>query len=183
MSRIRQIKPSWFLDKDLHRGASADAREFYIGLWMLADDAGWMVWDVERIAAELYPYEALRRRERNVTKWSETLATLDSESPHLQIFDCGHACVPKMAAHQRIAGKVSVGIRDKHREMCRGMGSQLRLTMATERGEPKVATDSHGRVGNGKERNGSALAPEGDGAARSEFREKVSLAVALGGKP
>ena len=38
--RIRQIKPSWWLDKDLQTRLSADAREFYIGLWMLADDAG-----------------------------------------------------------------------------------------------------------------------------------------------
>ena len=31
MSRIRQIKPSWFLDKELRRGTTADAREFYVG--------------------------------------------------------------------------------------------------------------------------------------------------------
>ena len=38
--RIRQIKPGWWLDKELRRGLSADAREFFIGLWMLADDDG-----------------------------------------------------------------------------------------------------------------------------------------------
>ena len=64
MSRIRQIKPSWFLDKDLRRGTTADAREFYIGLWMLADDAGYLEWDPERIGAELYPFDPIAKRER-----------------------------------------------------------------------------------------------------------------------
>ena len=176
--RIRQIKPSWFLDKELRKGVSAEAREFYVGLWMIADDAGWFVWDAERIAAELYPYGGTAARERNVVKWAESLMALSPASPHLVVYSCGHALVQKMPGHQRIAGKVSVGVRDKHRDGCREVVSQLSLTVATTPGEPTMATDSHGRVGkevgNGTERNGTSreATPHGGGPA-SEFQARV----------
>ena len=189
MSRIRQIKPSWFLEKELRRGTSADAREFYIGLWMLADDDGWLVWDEERIAAELYPFDPIRRRETNVAKWASQLERLNADAAHLVVYDCGHAVVPKMAPHQRIAGTRTVSVHKKHVDSCRGVRSRLSLQVATEALEPDVATRSHGtsegRVGNGKERNGTsreATPPDG-GLAESEFQERVPRLVALGGKP
>lgn len=176
MSRIRQIKPSWFLDKELRRGTTADAREFYIGLWMLADDAGYLRWDVERIAAELYPYDGVARRERLVSTWSASLETLNPTEPHLVIYTCGHGRVPKMPAHQRIAGKQSVGVKDEHLS-CRDAVSRRRLPVAIEGGEPKSATDSPGREpGSGTVGNGRVLDPrkrEDDGKV-SEFRQKVS---------
>lgn len=167
MSRIRQIKPSWWLDKNLRRNTSADAREFYIGLWQLADDAGILEWDVERIGAELYPYDAVSRRERNVAKWADALAAVQPESPHLVVWTCGHAAVPKMPGHQRIAGKQTFTLRDRHRE-CR----------SPSRREPPSATDSHGigRVGEGTERVGRVGAParEPDGSgAPTEFQLRV----------
>lgn len=144
MSRIRQIKPSWWLDKELHTRLTADVREFYIGLWQLADDAGWFEWDAVRIGAELYPYSGTAKRERNVATWTIALEKLQPEAPHLVRYTCGHAVVPKMPDHQRIAGKQTFTNRDKHRE-CRGVS----------RCEPKSATDSPGRVGNGRESNGT----------------------------
>jgi hypothetical protein len=177
MSRIRQIKPSWFLDKELRRGTSADAREFYIGLWMLADDGGYLTWDIERIAAELYPYDGVSRRERLVETWADSLATLNAEEPHLILYSCGHASVPKMPAHQRIAGKRSIGIKEAH-GLCRSSVRLNRLPIdksATGAGEPIVATDSHGRE-QGRERNGTVGVVE----TPSEFSTKVPRAVALG---
>lgn len=183
MSRIRQIKPSWFLDKDLRRGTTADAREFYIGLWMVADDAGYLVWDVVRLGAELYPFDPITRRERNVEKWAAVLEHLDPSDPHLIVWTCGHARVPKMPAHQRIAGKQSFAVAVVHAgdeatrtpppERCRTASSRLRLPEASD--SPGI-----GRVGNGternvEERNGSASAPSPDGgAARSTFDEQMS---------
>ena len=173
MSRIRQIKPSWFLDKELRRGTSADAREFYIGLWMLADDGGYLNWDVERIAAELYPYDGVSRRERQVCRFSESLETLNAEEPHLIVYTCGHARVPKMPAHQRIAGKQSVGVAEAHRT-CRDAVSRKRLTVAIEGCEPTLATDSPGRE-QGRERNGTVEVLD----APSEFRRKVPRPVTV----
>ena len=182
MSRIRQIKPSWFLDKELRKGTSAEAREFYIGLWMLADDDGWLVWDEERIAAELYPFDPIARRERNVAKWAGQLEHLNEKAAHLVVYDCGHGTVPKMAAHQRIAGNRTTSTHRKHQETCRGARSRVALQVATEDLETPSATGSHGRelggVGNGTVRNGtgSAREPAPSGAARSEFEDQIAAA-------
>jgi hypothetical protein len=172
VSRIRQIKPSWFLDKELRRGTSADAREFYIGLWMLADDGGYLTWDIERIAAELYPYDGVSRRERLVASWADSLETLNAEEPHLVIYSCGHGRVPKMPAHQRIAGKQSVGVWEAHKS-CRNAVSRRRLTVAIGVGEPTMATDSPGRE-IGTERNGTVV------VGATEFQTKVPRDKALG---
>jgi hypothetical protein len=186
VSRIRQIKPSWFLDKELRRGTSADAREFYIGLWILADDAGYLVWDTERIGAELYPFDAIRTRERHVEKWAGELETLNVESPHLIVWDCGHGRVPKMPDHQRIAGTQSFVVAKRHREECRDVRSRLSLPVATTDLEPQVASRSHGigRVGNGKERNGTVGTGAGaqDAPRPSEWQQKVPRATALPAK-
>lgn len=179
MARIRQIKPSWFLDKDLRRGTTADAREFYIGLWMLADDDGWIAWDTERIGAELYPYDAVSRRERNVERWAGVLETLDPADPHLVVYDCGHGNVPKMPGHQRNAGKVTRSTHEAHLRTCRVAVSRLRLLVANSTGEPTSATDSHGRVGK-EERNGTVGKGTGsagarpEGAPASEFRDAMA---------
>lgn len=190
--RIRQIKPSWFLDKELRRGVTADAREFYIGLWMVADDAGWIVWDVERIAAELYPYGSEKRREQNVAKWADALERLDPDEPHLVVWTCGHARVPKMPGHQRIAGKQAFTVARVHvgepgstpPRSCREAVSRIRLSIATP-GEPLMATDdSPGRVGkevgNGTVGNGSSAGAR-DGAP-TEFQRRVDRQAALGQK-
>jgi hypothetical protein len=182
MSRIRQIKPSWFLDKQLRQGTSADAREFYIGLWMLADDAGYLVWDVERIGAELYPFDPIARRERNVGKWADVLERLSPDEPHLIVWDCGHARVPKMPGHQRISGTQAHGVMKAHRgepdklirparEACETARSRLALQVAT----PEQATRSHGREP-GRERNGTvSTAPERapEGASGGSLKERA----------
>jgi hypothetical protein len=58
--RVRLIRPAYWTDTDLHTRLTADQREFYVGLWMLADDDGYVSWDVDRVGAELYPYRPLR---------------------------------------------------------------------------------------------------------------------------
>lgn len=189
MSRIRQIKPSWFLDKDLRKGTTAECREFYIGLWMLADDAGYLVWNVERIGAELYPYEPIARRERNVEKWASVLERLDIEEPHLIVWDCRHARVPKMPGHQRIAGNQTFSVKVVHAGQegvrppatgCVRARSRLSLQVATEAESLDVATRSPGigRVGNGTVRNGSGSAsaptPDGGAARSDEFTERMA---------
>ena len=102
--RIRQIKPEWWDDKALHTRLSADCREFYIGLWHNADDAGWLRWDLDAIAATLYPFKTMRVRERQVRSWASEIQHLDTTRPHLVIHSCGrHAQLPKMPGHQVVA--------------------------------------------------------------------------------
>jgi hypothetical protein len=97
--RIRQIKPEFWKDAKV-ADLSEGARLFFIGTWQLADDAGWIRWDVANIAAELYPFEGRAARERRVRRHAEALAALG----RLHLHDCGHAQVPKMPSHQHLAG-------------------------------------------------------------------------------
>ena len=46
----------YWSDSDLFLKLDAGEREVYIGLWMLADDAGWMPRDIPAIAAAMYRY-------------------------------------------------------------------------------------------------------------------------------
>lgn len=97
--RIRQVKPEFWKDARMAE-LSEGTRLFYIGSWQLADDAGWIRWDVANIAAELYPFEVRKARENRVNRYSQSLVA----QKRLHIHDCGHAQVPKMASHQHLAG-------------------------------------------------------------------------------
>jgi len=97
--RIRQIKPEFWKDAKL-ASLTEGARLFFVGTWSLADDAGWLRWQVEEIGAELYPFESRRMRERRVVKHGEALAAIG----RLHLHDCSHAQIPKMPAHQHLAG-------------------------------------------------------------------------------
>lgn len=97
--RIRQIKPEFWKDAKLAT-LTEGARLFFVGTWSLADDAGWLRWSIAEIAAELYPFESRRMRERRVEKHGEALAAIG----RLHLHDCGHAVIPKMPAHQHLAG-------------------------------------------------------------------------------
>ena len=164
--RIRQIKPSWWLDKDLRTRLDANAREFYIGLWMLADDDGWLDWDVTRIAAELYPYgvngaslfahDPIEAREQAVADWAQALVALCPNSPHLVILDCGHARVPKIVLHQRFGGRAVYTVKDAHARAC----ARLR------------ADAPGGTVGNGI---GTVGGGARDGAPREKTLEELGV--------
>lgn len=112
--RIRQIKPDYWLDRDLHTRLTPAQREFYIALWMLADDAGYLVWDLPTIAAQVYPWRSRKRREADASTYVAALKALDTDDPHLVVFDCGHALVPKLVRHQKFGGRPVYTHRDSH---------------------------------------------------------------------
>lgn len=93
--RVRMIRPAYWTDADLHTRLTAEVREFYIGLWMLADDAGYVAWDVDRVGAELYPYRPLDERRAFLPKWVGELGA------HLVILPCGqHIVIPSLSRYQ-----------------------------------------------------------------------------------
>lgn len=177
--RIRQIKPGWWLDKELRRSLPAAAREYYIGLWMLADDAGWIDWDPERIAAELYPYgvdvvgtlfagDPIAAREEAVETWTAQLVALSPSDPHLVILDCGHAQLPKLTAHQRFGGRPVYTVREAHARGCARMRADARPGSARGNGI--------GTVGKG---NGTVVTT-GETPATTEPTEPTGLKARLG---
>lgn len=107
--RIRQIKPAFWTDSTL-AAVSYPARLFYIGLWNVADDSGWIEWSPPAIGATLFPYETPRRREKLMATWTASLV----EVGRLTVLECGCACVPTMPRHQRITGKQSFFARERH---------------------------------------------------------------------
>jgi len=95
--RVRMIRPAYWTDADLHTRLTAEQREFYIGLWMLSDDAGYVEWDPVRIGADLYPYRGLAWRTRRITEWVGVLRE------HVVMLPCGkHLVVPNLEKHQNV---------------------------------------------------------------------------------
>ena len=108
--RIRQVRPEFFTDAvTAHLPAAVQVT--YVGLWCVADDAGWLAWDVAQIGALLYPYKSVHGREKAVTHAGEVLA----EAGRLALLDCGCAHIPTLPDHQRIGGNKSFPARDSHR--------------------------------------------------------------------
>ncbi len=107
--RIRQVRPEFWTDETL--AALPDpVRLFYIGLWNVADDAGWMEWRVPRIGAVLYPYRNAASRERSIASWSKALEA----AGRLIIHDCGCAEIPTLSRHQRVTGRQSFTALEGH---------------------------------------------------------------------
>jgi hypothetical protein len=108
--RIRAVRPDFWQDDTL--GHLADAvRLFYIGLWCVADDAGWLEWKPSQLGASLYPYRTAHRREREIEAWGDVLV----QTARIIRYPCGCAFIPTLTKHQRAGGNPSYQYRDKHK--------------------------------------------------------------------
>lgn len=154
--RIRQVKPAFWTDARVAALPPA-ARLFYIGLWMQADDAGWLRWDASQVANELYGYESRKRRERDV----EAFLALLVDAGRVVRYECGHVQIPTLTDHQHLS-VASKQVRTFQREH-----ADCTPTPADARGNPPLPSrkgKGEGHVnggGNGTEREG-----HGKGSAR-----------------
>lgn len=133
--RIRQVRPEFWADETM-AGLSPAVRLFYIGLWNIADDAGWIEWRIPRIGAVLFPYETVRRRTRDIESWAIAL----TDAGRLVLYPCGCAQVPTLSRHQRVTGKQSFTALEAHNKHLSLIGKQSPLS-----GSPVT-------LGNGTER-------------------------------
>lgn len=160
--RIRQVKPAFWGDS-LMASLPEGTRLFYIGLWMLADDAGWIDWDLAEVGHELYGYESRPKREHRVEKM---LGVLESHG-RVVVHPCGHVEVPRIKEHQHLAGqeKQVRTVLNEHLKGCLPQGP------ANPRDDPRTSASK----GNGKymEGEGRARAPEG-AAPRGDLREGLT---------
>jgi hypothetical protein len=108
--RIRAVRPDFWQDDTLGH-LSDSVRLFYIGLWCVADDAGWLEWKPAQLGASLYPYRTATRRERDIEAWGDVLLQAGRIIRH----PCGCARIPTLTKHQRAGGNPSYQFRDKHR--------------------------------------------------------------------
>jgi hypothetical protein len=180
--RIRQVKPAFWTDPRVAALPPA-ARLFYIGLWMEADDAGWLRWDVPQIANELYGYESRRRRERDVESYMALLV----DANRVVIHPCGHVEIPTMTNHQHLSVQ-SKQVKTFWREHAGCIDSPANTrgdppTPVETRASPAVKVNVKGK-GNGDGKvnvNGKgsapAKAPDGAGAITNEENLEPFLRV------
>lgn len=74
--RGRYLMREYWSDSDLFLKLSADERECYQGLWMVADDHGWAPRDIPAIAAAIYHYVDRTPREEWVREVLDRLRDL-----------------------------------------------------------------------------------------------------------
>lgn len=154
--RIRSVRPDFWQDDTLGHLSDA-ARLFYIGLWCVADDAGWLEWKPAQIGAALYPYRNAAARVRSIEGWGETLV----DAGRVVRYPCGCAHIPTLPKHQRTGGNPSYQYRDKHRyHTSTEQSGQVRRDTPQEEGEGE-----RGEGGRGSARARDA-APRGDWEAK-----------------
>lgn len=126
------MRPEFFTDAIVSR-LTPDVRLTYIGLWCVADDAGWMTWDVPQIAAQLYPYESVRVREKRVDRAGTALLA----SGRMVTHECGCAQIPRLPDHQKIGGNRSLKSLQTH---------EVHTRMAVSARDGRVGNGSEGRL-------------------------------------
>lgn len=135
--RIRQVKPSFWGDAKI-ASLPHDARLFYIGLWMLADDDGWLRWDVAEIGQQLYGFEDRAAREQQIAVMADALS--QALPGKVTFYDCGHAELPRLAVHQHLAGSTRrvTTVHTEHSRDCPQIPATPRPVLVSE-GEVMVS--------------------------------------------
>ncbi len=90
------LKREYFSDYEFQTELNATQREVFMGLWQLADDAGWLDWEPEQIAAHIFRYEG-----RTGVSLLKQAAERLKETGRLRVLACGHANLPRGAGHSR----------------------------------------------------------------------------------
>lgn len=108
--RGRYLMREYWEDSDLFLRLDADTREFYQGLWMLADDAGWMPRDVPAIAAALYRFENRHERETTAVSRLARLRDLGKIVSHRCCIE-----VPAVPRYPRPGNKSNVHLNEHQR--------------------------------------------------------------------
>jgi len=150
--RIRQIKPAFWGDSKIAE-LPEPTRLFYVGLWMIADDAGWLRWDAVEVSRDLYGYDGRARRERRVAAMFTALV----EAGRVTLHPCGHAQIPTMPEHQHLAAldkQVRTVLKDHSRECHPETREDPRKPAETRLGKERVMVGE----GNGSSWKGSAAA-------------------------
>ena len=157
------IRPSYWTDSDLHTRLSAEQREFYIGLRMLADDEGYVSWDPSRVGAELYPYRSPAWRSKRLASWLEALGP-----DHARLLECGrHVVIPNLPRYQS-PPRPSSQIRREH-DSCR----RRHMAPSAASGDQVAPAQSKGVEEKGRGLNWGAA-----GADQDESEFAVGMAAA-----
>lgn len=148
----RMIRPEFFSDSVM-AALPIETRMTFIGLWCLADDAGYFRWQPPEIAATIYVYETPTIREPMVLRDLDLLL----EHDRVRLLSCNrHGLVPSLPKYRFKSGRQTLFVRDEHSNCnlwkhseVRGMPSGLPEGMpdgrlATTQVTTQVTTQSEG---------------------------------------
>ena len=162
--RARLVRPD-FWDDSLVAQLPDSVRLFYIGLWCVADDAGYMEWDFAKIGAVLMPYRAVAARERLAAKYGAALVDADER---VRVLECGkHAVIPSLVRHRIAGGNKSERTREAH-ERCRYV--QVR-TQSTDKSRSESLSPSSSESVSG--RRGALVSPFGERMAANGLKGEL----------
>lgn len=155
--RIRQIKPAFWTDKVI-AAMPPRTRLTYIALWQMADDAGWIAWEVEQAGAEILPYETPKMRERWLTQDLERLIDAGRVVRH----ECGHLEIPTLRKHQHPPARLTLSVLNAHQRECSRMFADVR---------------------SGRDREGIGKGEGREGSLREKIDIRPDVAARLGIEP
>lgn len=90
------LKREYFSDFEFQTKLTAEQREVYMGLWQLADDAGWLDWHPEQIAAHIFRFSGA-----DGPRLLEAAAEALKATGRLKVLACRHASLPRGEGHAR----------------------------------------------------------------------------------
>jgi hypothetical protein len=170
--RGRYLMREYWSDSDLFTKLTADEREFYQGLWMLADDDGWLPRDIVGIGGAIFQYLDRKPREALVT---ERLATLARMGKVRSLRCC--LFLPTVPRYPR-AGKKTTVHHDAHRTHSNRSGQKTKPIQTDLKG---IQTDLNpSPVPSSSLPDVAPARPPGGGAARGSLGDAL---LAAGMKP
>lgn len=166
------MKPAYYTDSVT--GVLSDStRFFYLSLWGIADDAGWLTRNIPEIGAAVWMFHPRAGRERKTAARLAELVALGRVIEH----PCGHLEIPTMPGHQHLAGTT--------RQVRTTFNQHLReCVSAHPREDPRVPAETRlvkerkGEERLGKERVGytapaGAIKHTNDDGTTTEFSSRV----------
>lgn len=118
--RGRYLMREFWSDSDLFLKLTAEEREIYKGLWMLADDAGWMPRDIEAIGANLCQYEDRAPRAAKIRSALERLRDIGK----VESLRCGCLHLPAVEAYPRAGNRAYPHLEHHQKHLTRVNGVQ-----------------------------------------------------------
>jgi hypothetical protein len=177
--RGRYLMREYWSDTDLFTRLDADQRELYQGLWMLADDDGFLPRDLDGIGAALYRF--MDRGDR-IAKIRSGLARL-RDIGKLESYRCGCLYLPAVARYPR-AGKKSTEHSQKHQNHSNRFDDSDSKHQKDLNQTKSIQTDLNASpVPTSSLPDPSSRARANGAPPRSEFQEKVPRPFVVVGKP
>jgi chromosome condensin MukBEF MukE localization factor len=113
--RGRYLMREYWSDSDLFLRLTAEEREVYVGLWMLADDSGWLPRDIEAIGANLAQYVDREPRSKRIRAALDRLRAIGK----VESLRCGCLHLPAVERYPRAGQKSADHLKEHQRHLTR----------------------------------------------------------------